>query len=801
MSGSEPTEVTTAARSTLIVVCLVSAVMALNASSLNVALPTLSREFGASSTEGSWLLLSYMVANTACLLLFGRLSDVWGQRGLYLSGLVVFSSASLLAGFAPNIEVLIGLRVLSAIGGAVLIGNGATLIHQAFPPAALGGAMGLYAASFPTANLIGPTLGGLIVDHVGWQWVFWLNVPVCLVALAAGHLLLPRSSQEKHAGGLDLPGNLVIMAAVVMLTLGITSLTDLGWRSPLVIGCVAGSVLLVPVLLFIERRATAPVIDVVVVRRVGRLFLAGFFTGAGRFPLIVLASLYFQGVVGVAPGAAGVMLLPMPVGMILASLTLGRLSRRWTPHQIMSGGSVVGTCGVALVALAIHLEQAWLVMATLAIVGLATGLFIGTNATVLLERAPEEALGVVNATRLMLQNTGNVLSLAIALTLLAALLPPGLGEAVLAANVPADGVDAVTGAFTLVCLFLLALGVLGSWYSYPRRSDAEIESPSVSGGGVVRGGGSSHAGAGDEEAEGGGQDVHHDAVDGGRDGHRRVVEHAQGDREGDGGVVDPDLHRGRDRLLLAEPEDPGAEVAQAEARAAEQRHDHADLLQVAGDVLPLAEDRADRDHDQHDDREDPDRLVRPGGEGRRPAPYEHPDAHRDEHDRDDLDDLAELQPQGVTGVEVDDRGVGDERDGDRGEHRVDGRQGDVECDVAAEEVAEEVGRGPARGGSKQHDTDGDQWIHVSDHDQPEGDQGQHQDLERERYENCSRGAYDPAEVSRSQAQAEPEHDDGQRDGEADREQGRVVHCVPPACGATTTDSLKRRASQWIMRKR
>ena len=615
MSEFEPTEVTGAARSTLIVVCLVSAVMALNASSLNVALPTLSREFEVSSAVGSWLLLSYMVANTACLLLFGRLSDVWGQRSLYLGGLVLFSLASLLAGFAPNVEVLIGLRVVAAIGGAVLIGNGATLIHQAFPRSSLGGAMGLYAASFPTANLVGPTVGGLIVDHVGWQWVFWFNVPVCLIALVAGHVLLPRPVVVKRAGGLDLPGNLVIMVGVVMLTLGITSLTDLGWLHPLVIGCVLGSVVLVPVLLFVERRATAPVLDITVMRRVGKLFLAGFFTGAGRFPLIVLASLYFQSVVGVAPGTAGMMLLPMPVGMISASLTLGWLSRRWTPHQIMSGGSVVGTCGVALVALAIHLELTWMVMATLAIVGLATGLFIGTNATVLLERAPEDALGVVNATRLMLQNTGNVLSLAVALTLLTAILPPGLGEAVLAAKVPADGVDAVNAAFTLVCLFLLALGAVGAWYSFPRRGDVE-DALRGSGGDVVRRGGPCHSRPGDEEAEGGGEDVHHDAVDRGRDRDGGVVEHAERDGEGHGGVVDPDLHRGGDRLRLAELEHPSAEVAEAEARAAEQCHDDADLAEVVGDVLPLPEDRADRDHDQYDDREDPHRTIRPCGERR-----------------------------------------------------------------------------------------------------------------------------------------------------------------------------------------
>lgn len=473
MRRSEKAGVTPAARSTLIVVCLVSGVMALNMSSLNIALPTLTREFGATPAEGSWLLLSYMAANTACLLLFGRLSDVWGQRRLYLGGLAVFTLSSILCGFAPNVEVLIGLRVMSAIGGAILIGNGATLIHQAFPAAALGGAMGIYAASFPTANLVGPTFGGLIVDYVGWQWVFWFNVPICLLALLAGHRMLPRTGQNTRTIGLDLPGNATIMTALVLLTVGITSVPDLGWRHPMVLGCAIGTVVLVPVLVLVERRASAPVLDVVVLQRVGRLFLAGFFTGAGRFPLIVLASLYFQGVVGATPGTAGMMLLPMPIGMIAASLTLGRLSHHWSAHSIMAAGSVVGSVGVGLCTLAIYLGIAWMVLGSFAVIGWSTGLFIGTNATVLLQRAPGSALGVVNATRLMLQNTGNVLSLAISLTLLTAILPGQLGKAVLAANVPAGGVQEATSGFVVVCVFLLVLGLFGGWFSFPRARDRE----------------------------------------------------------------------------------------------------------------------------------------------------------------------------------------------------------------------------------------------------------------------------------------------------------------------------------------
>lgn len=134
----------------------------------------------------------------------------------------------------------------------------------------------------------------------------------------------------------------------------------------------------------------------------------------------------------------------------------------------MAGGSVIGSVGVALCSVAVLLAHTWMVMGSLAIIGWATGLFIGTNATVLLQRAQGSALGVVNATRLMLQNTGNVLSLAVSLTLLATVLPSSLGQGVLAGHVPASGIDRVTHAFVIVCCFLLVLGLFGSWFSFPR---------------------------------------------------------------------------------------------------------------------------------------------------------------------------------------------------------------------------------------------------------------------------------------------------------------------------------------------
>lgn len=458
--------------STLSVVCLVSTLIGLNMSTLTIALPTLTRHFEASALESSWLLLSYMVTNTAALLLVGRLSDTLGQRRLYLWGLGLFTVASVLCGLAPTVEILIGLRVLAAVGGAVLLANGATLIHAAFRPPHLGTAMGFYAASFPAAHLLGPTVGGAVVETAGWEWVFWFNVPLCLLALIGGLLLLPPGTPAGDGPhDLDLAGNAAFMAVVVLATTGLSLASDLQWSHPLVWTSLTAAVLLAPVLVALERRATSPVLDLATVRRhnLGRLYGATFFNGAGRFPMVVLVSIYLQAVVRVGPAQAGLQILPLPVGSLLASLTVGRLSRRLTARRISALGSGIGLLGVMVVTVAIYSGSAWLLPVGLTIAGAGTGLFTGSNATSMLESSPPESLGVVNAMRLMLQSTGNVTSMALALTILTAALPERLREQLVAATLPAGEVGQVLPGFWMAFLFLCLLSGIGLALALPAQ--------------------------------------------------------------------------------------------------------------------------------------------------------------------------------------------------------------------------------------------------------------------------------------------------------------------------------------------
>ncbi|OLT40634.1 hypothetical protein BJF85_05690 [Saccharomonospora sp. CUA-673] len=449
----------------MFVVCIVSMLIGLNTSTVNVALPSLTRHFDASQVEASWLLLSYMVANTACLLLFGRISDIVNQRLLYLGALAVFVLASLACGLAPSVDWLIGLRILAALAGAVLLGNGATLIHAAFPRTSLGTAMGLYAASFPVATLAGPIAAGVVLEIADWRWVFWLNVPIGLVGLIFGCFLLRRRRAERPPTSLDLPGNLLVVAFISLATIGISMVAELGWANPFVYGSLLGAALVLPLLALAERRSKDPVVDMATLRTggIGLLLLAGFFLSAGRFPAIVLVSLFLQGPMGLRPFEAAALLLPMPVGSIVGSLCVGWLSRRLNSRQISSAGAVVGQLGIGVLTAAMIAGHEGVLVVGLVLMGGGTGLFIGSNATSLLEATQESSLGVVNGMRLAMQSTGNVLSLALAFTLLTVGMSTQLGQDVLQATLPdGDPPTAVIVGFGLAMGLLCIVGLVGT---------------------------------------------------------------------------------------------------------------------------------------------------------------------------------------------------------------------------------------------------------------------------------------------------------------------------------------------------
>ncbi|MFF1401435.1 MFS transporter [Streptomyces sp. NPDC058287] len=459
---------------------MTSILTALGSSSLNVALPEVVRHFGAGATAANWILLSFMLTNTVLMVTFGRLADMFGRRTMYLLGLATYTATSLLLGFSPGAWFLVGLRVIQAAGGAMLLTNSAALLADAFPSRHLGRGMGIYIASFSVAQLVGPTLGGFLTQRFGWQWVFWYNVPIGLVCLAWGAVVLRKVGGQGGDRGIDVPGNLLVLVSLGSLLIGLSEVGDRGWGDPVVIVGLAAFALLVPLFITVERRSAHPVVDV-------RLFrdppfalglLTSFLNAVSRMAVILLIALFYQAVHGEDPVSAGLKVLPLPVAAMIASACSGVLHAKLSPRTIILLGTSVGTLGLTVLLLEISVDVGYPpIVCGLVLIGAGSGMFLPANTTTLLDGVLPHRIGIVNAMRLMIQNAGVVVSAALAMSVVTSRLSAGLRNHVFDGTISRVAPQALTQLLTgyrltlLVMTVISALSVVASLGRHPTVGD------------------------------------------------------------------------------------------------------------------------------------------------------------------------------------------------------------------------------------------------------------------------------------------------------------------------------------------
>ncbi|MCG5215040.1 MFS transporter [Streptosporangium sp. KLBMP 9127] len=447
------------------VVGLASVLTALGGSALNVALPEITRQTGASAAAASWILLSFQLTTTVLMVAFGRLADTYGRRTMYLTGLATYTLASLAAGFSPDPWVIVGLRVLQAVGTAMLLTNSAALITDAFPRARLGEGMGVYTASFSIAQLVGPTMGGFLADGLGWRWVFWYNVPLGVIGLIWGAIVLRKGRPASRERGLDLPGNLLVLICLGSLLLALSEVSRRGWGDPLILAGLAGFAITLPLFVLQELRHRRPVVDLRMFRdpAFGLGTLTSLLNSASRVGVVFLLALFFQAVNGDDPVTAGVKILPMAIAAMIFSATSGFLQRLIPAHTLAVLGTAMKTCGLGLLLVTISPAVPYPVVATaLVIIGIGSGMFLPSNTTVILDGMPSDRVGIANAMRLMLQNTGMVVGTALALSIITLPLPPALHDLVFAGTLSEVSATAtgqlVTGyQWALACMMSVSV--------------------------------------------------------------------------------------------------------------------------------------------------------------------------------------------------------------------------------------------------------------------------------------------------------------------------------------------------------
>ncbi len=397
---------------------------ATNSGTLIIALPDLERSLHASLLELVWVILAYLIAATVLVLSAGRLSDLFGRKRAYVGGFLVFAFASLGAGFSPNADVLILWRILQGIGSAFLFANAAALVTDAFPREELGLAMGANTMVAAVGLVLGPVLGGALVA-ISWHWVFWFNVPLALAGAAWGGLILRELAQRDPARSYDVLGTTTFVLGLTGLVLGVSRGGLSGWTDPLALASLAVAAVLLPTWVVIERRSAAPMLDLSLFNN--RLFAAAsaasFINGLARFALMFLFVFYYQGAQANSPIEAGVKLIPLALGMLIASPLAGVYADRHGSRTLAALGMLVSAAGLAgMTMLEVH-SPYWQSALWLAFVGVGSGMFNSPNTAAMMGTVPAARRGIAAGARTLLQNTGAVLSIAFVLAIVTSAVP------------------------------------------------------------------------------------------------------------------------------------------------------------------------------------------------------------------------------------------------------------------------------------------------------------------------------------------------------------------------------------------
>jgi EmrB/QacA subfamily drug resistance transporter len=297
---------------TLAAVSLALFMIMLDNTVVNVALPSIQRDLGAKLSELEWIVSGYALTFASLLLTGGKLGDLLGRRRMLVIGLVIFGGSSLACALAPDAGVLIGARVVQGVGAALMSPATLSILTATFAPRQRGTAIGIWVGVSATALAIGPLVGGLLTEHVGWSSIFYVNVPIAAVAVVASFLLIDESKDTSHEQRLDLPGLVTSGVGLFALTYGLIEANTYGWTSGRIVGAFAIAAVSLAAFILLELHQRLPMLDL-------SLFRSSTFVGANTVVLLValamfgvffFVSLYMQNILGYSAVQAGAAFLP-----------------------------------------------------------------------------------------------------------------------------------------------------------------------------------------------------------------------------------------------------------------------------------------------------------------------------------------------------------------------------------------------------------------------------------------------------------------------------------------------------------
>ncbi len=398
----------------LVLASVSSFMVALDTLVVSTALSTIRLDLGASIEQLEWTVNAYNLSFAVLLMTAAALGDRFGRRRLFATGLGLFALASAACALSGSVGALIAARAAQGVGAALVTTLALALVGAAFPPERRGAAMGIFGAITGLAVASGPVVGGAVAQGIDWEWIFWINVPIGLLAIPLVLRRVPESRGPE--GGLDIPGLALVTGGALGIVWGLVRSNQSGWGSAEVVGALAGGALLVAAFVAWELRAREPMLPMGLFR--SRAFsatnAASFFTFASLFGAVFFFAQFLQSVLHYGPLSAGLRLLPWTITLFVCAPIAGTLADRIGERPFLTAGLLLQAVGMGWVALIADPGMAYGEMiAPLVIAGCGVSMAIPTGQSAVVNAVPEDAIGKAAGTSSMMRQLGGVFGIAV----------------------------------------------------------------------------------------------------------------------------------------------------------------------------------------------------------------------------------------------------------------------------------------------------------------------------------------------------------------------------------------------------
>jgi EmrB/QacA subfamily drug resistance transporter len=451
----------------IISISLATFMSALDGTIVNIALPTISEAFNVTTSTVSWVSTIYLLVMAGCVLIFGKVSDVIGFKKVFLSGFLIFTIGSFACGFLPDFiysfSALIGSRAFQAVGGAMITAIGPAMVTAYIPMEQKGKAMGIVLTFAALGTAIGPTIGGILTQFLSWNWIFFINVPVGIVAILLGAKVIPAMKAHERTGGFDHAGAALIFIGLASLLFALSEGQTLGWTAPVIVGSFALAIVTLGGFVWCELKVPDPLLELRLFKRRNFLLINTnmvllFFSFAG---ISYLLPFYLQYVQGYTPSVAGLILTSLSVAMMGGGILAGMLYNRVGGRSLSIAAGISIVAGYFLMTRIRPETTTGFVVLCLVLIGFGLGLMLTPASNMIMNSVSKNYQGMVSS----LTSLERFAPMTIGIAIFNVVFIRGITEIAIHSGITREApayirVEVLTAGFDLAFLFAFLVGII-----------------------------------------------------------------------------------------------------------------------------------------------------------------------------------------------------------------------------------------------------------------------------------------------------------------------------------------------------